>query len=63
MNDEIQSRQIEIYTRINKPIEELREVIYPESKDTKIAYEKCPACGTKISEDEIECSECGLRLK
>lgn len=55
MNDEIQSKQIEIYTCISKP--------NYESRGEKIAYEKCPACGTKISEEEIDCSECGLSLK
>lgn len=63
MNEEIQSKRKEIYSRINKPIEESRNTIYPESNDTKLAYEKCPACETKLNGNEIDCPECGLRLK
>jgi len=63
MNEEIQAKQKEIYTRLNKPIEETQNTIYPESKDTKLAYEKCPACEKKLIGNEIDCPECGLSLK
>jgi hypothetical protein len=26
----------------------------------EIAYEKCPACGTRVAEEVEECTECGL---
>lgn len=63
MNDEIQLKQAEIYARLNESINESSKTIYPESNDTKLAYEKCPACETKLNGNEIDCPECGLRLK
>ena len=63
MNNEIQSNQSEIYARLNEPIKEISKSIYPESNDSKIAYEKCPACDTKLLDNDSECRECGLRLK
>ncbi len=30
------------------------------STDEDLAYDKCPACGHEVSENEEECPECGL---
>jgi predicted amidophosphoribosyltransferase len=38
-----------------------KEMVKEEGMETPdLKYENCPACGTRVSEDAEECSECGL---
>ncbi len=61
MNQKIQEKEAETYEYFNNTTPEISE--YNGGEEVNIAYEKCPACGSKVALDDIECHECGLRLK
>jgi|SRR5690554_2381703 len=61
MNHKIQELNEKIIEDLNKPIKETN--LYPTNGETKVAYEKCPACGVEVTNENEECPECGLKLK
>ncbi len=50
--------------KANERIEEYCMVVHPELRDSRdmMSEGKCPACGSAVASDTVECPDCGLTL-
>ena len=57
----VSSKDVE---KANELIEEYYSEIHPEAQASKkmVSQGKCPACGSPVGSDAVECPDCGLTL-
>jgi len=50
--------------KANELIEEYYAEVHPEARTSKerLSQGKCPACGSSVGSDAVECADCGLTL-
>lgn len=57
------ARNIKILTtKLNRAFPDIENAKPKDYQEFDISIDKCPGCGTKISETDELCSSCGLRI-